>query len=63
MKTVFFDVDNITKDYLKQKQICTGNTIFLEESMENISQQQYEQVKDAEVISVFVHTNLEKIVV
>jgi D-lactate dehydrogenase len=58
MKTVFFDVDNITRNYLNQQQICDGDVLLLEESMENISPQQYEQVKDAEVISVFVHTAL-----
>ena len=58
MKTVFFDVDKITRDYLEKQQICTGDTVLLPESMENISQQQYEQIKDAEIISVFVHTAL-----
>ena len=58
MKTVFFDVDDITKNYLRQKQICDGDVILLEESMENISSRQYQQVKDAEIISVFVHTAL-----
>lgn len=58
MKIVFFDVDKITREYLSQKQICDGNIVLLEESMENISPAQYEQIKDAHVISVFVHTAL-----
>ncbi len=58
MKIVFFDVDRITRHYLSQNQICNGNVVLLEESMENISPEQYEQIKDAEVISVFVHTAL-----
>ena len=58
MKAVFFDVDKITKDYLEKQQICDGNGVMLSESMENISQEQFEKVKDAEIISVFVHTAL-----
>lgn len=58
MKAVFFDVDKITKDYLEKHQICDGNVVMLSESMENISQEQFEKVKDAEIISVFVHTAL-----
>lgn len=58
MKVVFFDVDKITKDYLEKHQICDGNVVMLSESMENISPQQFEQVKDAQIISVFVHTAL-----
>lgn len=58
MKVVFFDVDKITKDYLEKQQICDGNVVMLSESMENISQEQFEKVKDAEIISVFVHTAL-----
>lgn len=58
MKIVFFDVDKITRDYLEKQQICDGDVVLLEESMENISAEQFERVKDAEVISVFVHTAL-----
>ena len=58
MKTVFFDVDKITKEYLEKQSVCTGNVVLLPESMENISPAQYEQIKDAEIISVFVHTAL-----
>lgn len=58
MKTVFFDVDKITKDYLEKQPICTGDVVMLEESMENISDEQFQQIKDAEIISVFVHTAL-----
>lgn len=58
MKAVFFDVDKITKDYLEKQQICNGDVVMLSESMENISQEQFEKVKDAEIISVFVHTAL-----
>lgn len=58
MKVVFFDVDKITRDYLKNQPICNGDVVMLEESMENITPEQYEKVKDAEVISVFVHTAL-----
>ncbi len=58
MKAVFFDVDKITKDYLEKQQICDGNVVMLSESMENISQEQFEKVKDAEIVSVFVHTAL-----
>lgn len=58
MKIVFFDVDEITKNYLEKQKICTGDVVLLNESMENITPRQYEQVKDAEVISVFVHTAL-----
>lgn len=58
MKAVFFDVDKITKDYLEKHSICDGNVVMLSESMENISQEQFEKVKDAEIVSVFVHTAL-----
>lgn len=58
MKIVFFDVDDITRKYLENKPICDGDVIMLPESMENITVRQYEKVKDAEVISVFVHTAL-----
>ncbi len=58
MKIVFFDVDKITRNYLEKQIICNGDVVMLEESMENISPQQYELTKDAEVISVFVHTAL-----
>lgn len=58
MKVVFFDVDKITRDYLKNQPICNGDVVMLEESMENITPEQYEKIKDAEVISVFVHTAL-----
>lgn len=58
MKVVFFDVDKITREYLDSKQICAGDVVMLEESMENITPAQYETVKDAEIISVFVHTSL-----
>ena len=59
MKTIFFDVDKITRDYLEKQQICTGDTVLLPESMENISQQQYEQIKDAEIIyRIILHFQL-----
>lgn len=58
MKIVFFDVDEITRNYLKGKPVCEGDVTLLAESMENISPEQYEKIKDAEVISVFVHTAL-----
>lgn len=58
MKTVFFDVDGITKEYLSSRQICNGDVVMIRESMENISKEQYEKIKDAEVLSVFVHTAL-----
>ncbi|WP_458402002.1 NAD(P)-dependent oxidoreductase [Candidatus Avelusimicrobium sp.] len=58
MKIVFFDVDKITREYLQNKPIGCGEVILLEESLENISPTQYQQIKDAEVISVFVHTAL-----
>lgn len=58
MKTVFFDVDNITRNYLESHQICDGDVILLEESMENITPEQYAQIKDTQIISVFVHTAL-----
>ncbi len=58
MKTVFFDVDGITRHYLEQHQICNSDVVLLEESMENISSQQHQLIKQAEIISVFVHTAL-----
>lgn len=58
MKTVFFDVDKITRDYLQKHSLFHSDMFLLEESMENISPSQYEQIKDAQIISVFVHTAL-----
>ena len=58
MKAVFFDVDKITKDYLEKQQMDGLDAVMFSESMENISQEQFEKVKDAEIISVFVHTAL-----
>lgn len=58
MKAVFFDVDKITKDYLEKQQMDGIDAVMFSESMENISQEQFEKVKDAEIISVFVHTAL-----
>lgn len=58
MKIVFFDVDRITRDYLAKRHICDGDVILLEESMENISEEQFSYIKEADVISVFVHTAL-----
>lgn len=59
MHVVFFDVDRITADYLKNKQVCQCNITVFENSLEELTQQQYAAVKDAEVFSVFVnYTNV-----
>lgn len=58
MKIVFFDVDDLSRNYLEKQQICQGDVLLFDKSMEYLTPQEYEQAKDAEVISVFVHTAL-----
>jgi D-lactate dehydrogenase len=57
MKIVFFDVDKLTGQYLKTRPACKCNIILLENSIETMTDEQYEQIKDAAVISVFVHSS------
>lgn len=57
MKIVFFDVDKLTGQYLKTRPACKCNIILLENSIETMTPEQYEQIKDASVISVFVHSS------
>ncbi len=57
MKIVFFDVDKLTGQYLKTRPACKCNIILLENSIETMTPEQYEQIKDAAVISVFVHSS------
>jgi len=56
MKIVFFDVDHITRGYLQDKKMCDCDVIYLENSIENTDGATYEKIKDAEAVSVFVHT-------
>lgn len=57
MKVVFFDVDKLTGQYLAARSACKCNIILLENSIETMTPEQYEQIKDAAVISVFVHSS------
>lgn len=57
MKVVFFDVDKITGQYLQSRPACKCNIILLENSIETVTPEQYEQIKDADVLSVFVHSS------
>lgn len=56
MKIVFFDVDQLTKDFLRNRKICDCEVFYLENSIENTDTQTFEQIKEAQAISVFVHT-------
>lgn len=45
MKIVFFDVDKLTGQYLKTRPACKCNIILLENSIETMTDEQYEQLK------------------
>ncbi len=53
MKTVFFDADKITVDYLKETH---SEAIFIEDSLSDEANIDFDKINDAEVISVFVHS-------
>jgi len=55
---VFFDVDDITYDYLKDKNICEGGVCAFEKGVETLSSADYEKIKDAEIFSVFIHSKM-----
>ena len=55
---VFFDVDDITYDYLKDKNICDGGVCAFEKGIETLSPADYEKIKDAEIFSVFIHSKM-----
>lgn len=55
MKIVFFDVDKLTEDYIKDKKVCDCEMVLLPHSLEVTPAATYEQIKDADVISVFAH--------
>lgn len=56
MKIVHFDADKITADYLNKHPINDAQTIITSEGIDRLSKETYDQVKDADVITVFVHT-------
>lgn len=56
MKIVFFDTDRLTRDCLHDKKMCDCDVIYLENSIENTDAETYEKIKDADAVSVFVHT-------
>jgi len=57
MKIVFFDVDKLTGQYLAARPACKCDIMLLENSIETVTPEQYKQIKDADVISVFVHSS------
>lgn len=56
MKIVFFDADKLTRDYLATQKMCDCEVVFLENNIENTPPDIYQKIKDADCISVFVHT-------
>jgi D-lactate dehydrogenase len=52
MKIAFFDADDITQDYLKDKKTDGANALLIKESMDNAD---INKVKDADIVSTFVH--------
>lgn len=55
MKVVFFDVDKLTKDYIQGRKVCQCDIELVESSLENIKPERMAEVKDADIISVFVN--------
>ncbi len=55
MKIVFFDVDDLTKNYIQGKKVCDCEIVMLKESMDILPDDIYQKVKDADVASTFVH--------
>ncbi len=56
MKAVFFDVDNVTLNYFKNSDLSVIEPIFIESSLSDEADINFEEIKDAESISVFVHS-------
>lgn len=55
---VFFDVDEITHNYLKDKAICDGGACMFEHNIASLSNEDIAKYQSAEIISVFINTRL-----
>ena len=57
---VFFDVDEITYNYIKEREICDSDACIFEHNVSSVSDADYQKIKDADIISVFIHSNFNK---
>ncbi|MBQ4493420.1 MAG: hypothetical protein II972_02315 [Elusimicrobiaceae bacterium] len=57
MKVVFFDIDDFSKDYIKNKVVCNCKILMTQKSLDNLTPQELNDFKDADIISIFVHSN------
>lgn len=53
MKIVFFGMDNISKDYIASHKDCACDIIICEKAVSNLTAQELQKYKDADIISVF----------
>ncbi len=56
MKAIFFDTDDITLEYLVGANIEGLSPVFLETTLSTEADIDFDKIKDAEIISVFVHS-------
>ncbi len=57
---VFFDVDEITYNYIKERKICDSDACFYEHNVSSLSDADYQKIKDADIISIFIHSDFNK---
>ena len=57
---VFFDVDEITYNYIKERKICDSDACFFEQNVNALSEPDYQKIKEADIISIFIHSNFNK---
>jgi len=60
---VFFDVDDITRSYLKEKGLLKRDVVLFDGTADALSDSDYEKIKAASVISVFIHSQITKDVI
>ena len=60
---VFFDVDEITRTYLKEKGLIKRDTVLFENTIDTLSDSDFDKIKDATVISVFINSKVTKEVI
>lgn len=60
---VFFDADDITRTYLKDKGSLKKDVVLFEGTADTLTDSEYEKVKKASIISVFINSRVTKEVI
>jgi len=55
---IFFDTDNLLRDFSKDKTIDNHNLIFFDKDINSVSNAEIAPYLDSEIISIFTHSNM-----